>query len=49
MTTRGFGGDEARTLAGWMCDVIDARGEAATVAAVKAQVLALCQRFPVYG
>lgn len=49
MTTRGFGGDEARELAGWMCDLIDARGDAAVIATVKTQVLALCQRFPVYA
>jgi glycine hydroxymethyltransferase len=48
ITTRGFGLDEARELAGWMCDVIDARGDAATIEQVKAQVLALCARYPVY-
>ena len=48
ITTRGFGLDEARTLAGWMCDVIDARGDAAAIDAVKAKVLDLCGRFPVY-
>jgi len=48
ITTRGFGLDEARALAGWMCDVIDARGDAATIEQVKAQVLALCARYPVY-
>jgi glycine hydroxymethyltransferase len=31
-----------------MCDVIDARGDAATIEQVKGQVLALCARFPVY-
>jgi glycine hydroxymethyltransferase len=48
MTTRGFGSNEAQELAGWMCDLIDARGDEAVIATVKAQVLALCQRFPVY-
>jgi glycine hydroxymethyltransferase len=48
ITTRGFGTEEASELAGWMCDVIDARGDAATIEAVKAKVLALCRRFPVY-
>ena len=48
MTTRGFGLDEARTLAGWMCDVIDARGDEAVIAQTKAKVLDLCKRFPVY-
>ncbi|CRI63125.1 Serine hydroxymethyltransferase (Serine methylase) (SHMT) [Thiocapsa sp. KS1] len=48
ITTRGFGTDEARDLAGWMCDLIDARGDQATIDAVKSKVLALCKRFPVY-
>jgi glycine hydroxymethyltransferase len=48
MTTRGFGLDEARALAGWMCDVIDGRGDEAVIAQVKAKVLDLCKRFPVY-
>ena len=49
ITTRGFGLDEVRELAGWMCDVIDARGDRAAIEAAKAKVLALCARFPVYG
>jgi glycine hydroxymethyltransferase len=48
MTTRGFGLDEARALAGWMCDVIDGRGDESVIAQVKAKVLDLCKRFPVY-
>jgi glycine hydroxymethyltransferase len=49
ITTRGFGLDEVRELAGWMCDVIDARGDASAIEGAKAKVLALCARFPVYG
>jgi len=48
ITTRGCGLAEAREIAGWMCDVIDARGDAATIETVKGQVLDLCRRFPVY-
>ncbi len=48
MTTRGCGIAEAQDLAGWMCDVIDARGDVAVIEAVKAKVLELCARFPVY-
>lgn len=48
ITTRGFGVEEARALAGWMCDVIDARGEQTVLDTVKTQVLDLCKRFPVY-
>ena len=48
MTTRGFGTDEARDLAGWMCDVIDARGESSVIDSVRTKVLELCARYPVY-
>jgi glycine hydroxymethyltransferase len=48
MTTRGFGETEARELAGWMCDVIDSRGDQATIERVKGQALDLCNRYPVY-
>ncbi len=47
-TTRGFGEEEVRDLAGWMCDVIDSKGDAATVEQVKAKAAELCRRFPVY-
>ncbi len=49
VTTRGFGEAECRDLAGWICDVIDARGSEAAIAAAKAKVLDLCKRFPVYA
>ena len=49
VTTRGFGEAEVKELAGWMCDIIDSRGDAAVIEKVKADVLALCKRFPVYG
>jgi glycine hydroxymethyltransferase len=48
MTTRGCGLEEARDLAGWMCDVIDGRGDAAVIESVRAKVLDLCARYPVY-
>ena len=49
ITTRGFGIAEVRELANWMCDIIDHRGAADTIAEVKTKVLALCARFPVYA
>ncbi len=49
LTTRGAGEAEARELAGWMCDIIDAKGAQATIEQVKGQVLDLCRRYPVYG
>lgn len=49
VTTRGFGESECKDLASWMCDVIDARGDAAVIAAIKEKALEVCGRFPVYG
>jgi glycine hydroxymethyltransferase len=49
VTTRGFGVDECRILAGWIADVLDDIGDEETVRRVRAQVLELCGRFPVYG
>ena len=48
VTTRGFGLDEVRELAGWICDIIDRRGDSATIESVRGRVLSLCARFPVY-
>ena len=52
VTTRGFGEAECRDLANWMCDVLDSleQGNADSVIEdVKAKVLNLCKKFPVYG
>jgi glycine hydroxymethyltransferase len=48
VTTRGFNEADCIALAGWMCDVIDSKGDAATIAAVKGKVLEVCKRLPVY-
>jgi glycine hydroxymethyltransferase len=48
-TTRGFREAEIVQVAGWIADVIDAEGSDAVVNGVRAQVLELCRRFPVYG
>jgi glycine hydroxymethyltransferase len=48
LTTRGVNAQEASDLATWMCDVIDSKGDAATIEKVKAKVAALCQANPVY-
>jgi glycine hydroxymethyltransferase len=49
MTTRGFGGDEARATANLIADVLDNPHDAANIEAVRAKVVALTSRFPVYG
>ncbi len=48
ITTRGFTVDESTQLAGWICDVLDNLGNDEVVARVKGDVLAICERFPVY-
>lgn len=48
ITTRGFGVDESRDLAGWMCDIIDDIENDAVIEAVREKVTALCRRLPVY-
>ncbi|MGB5592343.1 MAG: serine hydroxymethyltransferase [Gammaproteobacteria bacterium] len=48
ITTRGFGEAECATLAGLIADVLDNMGDEATIDRVRAEVLQLCGRFPVY-
>ena len=53
-TTRGFGEAEFRQIADWIIDVVDGlaangeEGNAAVESKVKAEVGALCARFPIY-
>jgi glycine hydroxymethyltransferase len=53
-TTRGFGEEEFRQIARWIVEVVDGlaangeEGNGAVEAKVKAEVEALCQRFPIY-
>ena len=49
MTTRGFGEAEAKSVANFIADVLDAHGDAQAIARVAAEVKALCAKFPVYG
>src|SRR5579859_233885 len=49
VTTRGLREPEVRQLAHWIADVLDAHGDEAVVERVRAEVIALCRRFPVYG
>ena len=49
VTTRGFGEAEVRDLAGWIADILDAKGDEAVIAAVKEKVAAVCAKFPVYA
>ena len=49
ITTRGFGLDESKQVGLWIADMLDGMGDESGVERVRAQVLAICARFPVYG
>ncbi len=49
MTTRGLVEEDAKTVAHWICDVLDNLDDAAKLAQVAEEVTALCRRLPVYG
>jgi len=49
ITTRGFGTEETREMTGWIADILDDVENEEVIDQVRAKVLALCQRFPVYG
>jgi len=48
LTTRGLGTNEASQVAGWICDILDDIENLDTQTKIKAEVIALCGRFPVY-
>ena len=48
VTRRGFKEEECKLLTGWICDVLDDIDNEANITSVRQQVLALCERFPVY-
>jgi glycine hydroxymethyltransferase len=48
LTTRGMREPEMERIAGWICDVLDARGEAAVLARVCEGVRELTRAFPLY-
>jgi len=47
-TTRGFGEPEMRQVAGWIADILDTGGASDAIERVRAEVVQLCRRFPVY-
>jgi glycine hydroxymethyltransferase len=49
VTTRGFKEPEVQQLAHWMADVLDHMGDEAALQRVRAAVVEICRRFPVYG
>ena len=48
VTTRGFSEVDCADLAGWMCDILDSKGDQAVIDAVREKVSIICARLPVY-
>jgi len=48
ITTRGFNEGDSEALAGWICDIIDAKGSDEIIGEIKAKVSDICLRLPVY-
>ncbi len=49
ITRRGFKQAEAQQVASWICDVLDNMGDDSVIERVRGEVVALCERFPVYA
>ena len=49
VTTRGYQEADCIELTNWICDVLDAPGDEAVIAKVRANVTAQCKKYPVYG
>jgi glycine hydroxymethyltransferase len=48
ITTRGFKETEVRQISHWIADVLDALGDESAIDRVRAEVVSICRRFPVY-
>jgi glycine hydroxymethyltransferase len=48
VTTRGFKEPEVRQISNWIADVLDALGDESAIDRVRAEVVSICRRFPVY-
>ncbi|MCA8837237.1 MAG: serine hydroxymethyltransferase [Gammaproteobacteria bacterium] len=49
VTTRGFGVEECRQVTEWICDALDTISDPTAVSGIRAKVLELTSRFPVYS
>ncbi len=49
VTTRGFDEADVKELAGWICDVLDSRGDEKVIADTREKVKAICAKKPVYA
>ena len=48
LTTRGMNEPEMKQIAGWIAEVIESKGNEATISKVRGNVKALCRTFPLY-
>ncbi|WP_296402230.1 serine hydroxymethyltransferase [Psychrobacter sp.] len=48
ITTRGFNEAQSGELAGWICDVLDSRGDEKVLTDIRAKVEKICAQLPVY-
>ena len=49
ITRRGFKEEQAKQVATWICDILDNMGDDAVIERVQSEVVALCEKFPVYA
>jgi glycine hydroxymethyltransferase len=49
VTTRGFKEPDVQQLSGLIADVLDHMGDESVIERVRAEVVSICRRFPVYG
>ena len=49
VTTRGFKEPQVQQLSNWIADVLDHMGDEALLERTRADVVAMCREFPVYG
>lgn len=49
VTTRGFDEADVKELAGWICDVLDSRGDEQVINDTREKVKAICAKKPVYA
>ncbi|MBE0405599.1 serine hydroxymethyltransferase [Psychrobacter sp. AOP22-C1-22] len=49
LTTRGFDEADVKDVAGWICDVLDSRGDEKVIADTREKVKTLCAKKPVYA
>ena len=49
ITTRGYGTQEAKDVAGWMCDIMENMEDENILSQIKDKVLVLNKKYPVYG